>query len=148
MSVYYADITELVKDLQAAPGKVAVRREDVLDQVSNELLGDQLAHVPVRSGNLRGTLHVQTRPGWRKIGTDHMAAEYDIFVEFGTKPHVIEAPAGGVLAFRMNGQLIMTKRVNHPGTRAQPFVANSMRRWQETLGEKMALIGQEAIIRG
>lgn len=146
-SAYYADLTQLVKDLQSAPQRMAVSRERVLDQVAGEILTDQLAHVPVRTGNLKSTLHVQNRPGWRRIGTDHQQADYDLFVEFGTRPHVIEAKAGGVLSFRAGGQRVFVKRVNHPGTRPQPFVANSLRRWQESVGAKMADAGVEAVIR-
>jgi hypothetical protein len=48
-------------------------------------------------------------------------ASYAPYVEFGTKPHVITAKNARVLANRQTGQ-IFGKRVNHPGTRPNPFM--------------------------
>jgi hypothetical protein len=45
------------------------------------------------------------------------------FLEFGTKPHVIE-PKGedGVLVFEIEGETIFAKKVFHPGTKPLGFV--------------------------
>ena len=44
------------------------------------------------------------------------------FVHGGTRPHVIRPRSpGGVLAFKIGGQMVFAKRVNHPGTKANPF---------------------------
>ena len=45
------------------------------------------------------------------------------YLEFGTNPHVIQPANKKALAFENEqGQLIITKKVNHPGTRPQPFI--------------------------
>jgi hypothetical protein len=44
------------------------------------------------------------------------------FLENGTRPHDIVARAGGVLAFRVNGAMVFTRRVHHPGTAPRPFM--------------------------
>jgi HK97 gp10 family phage protein len=59
-------------------------------------------------------------------------APYAGFVEYGTKPHRIEAKAGGVLAFEvstptvhgfgLNAETVFAKYVNHPGTSPMPFM--------------------------
>lgn len=134
----HADLTELIKDLQNASAENIT--EPVLDQVANEIFLDQTAHSPVRSGALKEGHKIITRPGYRFIGPDHAKTPYDIFVHDGTKPHTITAPPGGVLAFTVGGKKVFARSVRHPGQRAQPWVANSMRRWHETLGERMALV--------
>ena len=48
-------------------------------------------------------------------------AEYAPYVEFGTAPHVIEVKNARVLANKQTGQFF-GKRVNHPGTAANPFM--------------------------
>lgn len=44
------------------------------------------------------------------------------FLENGTAPHTITARRAPVLRFKMNGQWISKKSVNHPGTRPHPFM--------------------------
>lgn len=45
------------------------------------------------------------------------------FLEFGTKPHVIEPKdEDGVLVFEIEGETIFAKRVFHPGTKPLGFV--------------------------
>lgn len=48
--------------------------------------------------------------------------EYNLgyLLETGTSPHLIEPVNSKVLHFQINGEDIFTKRVNHPGTIAQP----------------------------
>jgi len=75
--------------------------------------------------------------------------DYWPYVEFETKPHVIlPKRPGGVLAFPRPGaniggrielskeDLIFTKKVNHPGTKAQFFIAKSWNR-SRVLVEKL-----------
>lgn len=47
----------------------------------------------------------------------------------GTQPHVIEARAKPFLVFWSTrfGRLFRAKRVNHPGTRRNPFLVNALR---------------------
>jgi len=44
------------------------------------------------------------------------------FLEFGTRPHVIEAKEGGALKFEVDGETIFAHRVFHPGTKPLGFV--------------------------
>lgn len=66
----------------------------------------------------------------------HARANYAAYVELGTRAHVIRPRTKGVLAWpasasgrrlsgraRTNsGRLIIARRVNHPGTKPQPFL--------------------------
>lgn len=45
------------------------------------------------------------------------------FINDGTRPHPIVARRAKFLRFQMNGQTMFRRSVNHPGTRARPFVA-------------------------
>jgi hypothetical protein len=76
------------------------------------------ATVPIRTGVLVqnwafdvGTFQARWYP----------KAVYAPMVEFGTRPHVIEAKNASVLANKKTGQFF-GKRVNHPGTKANPFM--------------------------
>lgn len=50
------------------------------------------------------------------------AAEYSSFVNDGTRPHVIRPRNAAVLAFDRGGSPVFARRVQHPGTAAQPFM--------------------------
>lgn len=52
------------------------------------------------------------------IGTD---VDYAVFVEFGTKPHVIRSHGDYPLRNAKTGQTF-GRVVHHPGTKAQPFL--------------------------
>lgn len=39
------------------------------------------------------------------------------YLEFGTAPHIIQASAGSVLAFEVNGETVFATFVHHPGTK-------------------------------
>lgn len=55
------------------------------------------------------------------------AVDYAAWVHNGTDPHVIRPKNSPVLVFEVNGQTIITsKPVNHPGTKAQPFIENGI----------------------
>lgn len=43
------------------------------------------------------------------------------YLEFGTRPHVIEAK-GGALKFEIGGEIVYAKKVFHPGTKPLGFV--------------------------
>lgn len=46
---------------------------------------------------------------------------YGEFVREGTRPHVIRPKTGNVLRFEIGGQIIFATKVNHPGSKANPY---------------------------
>jgi len=63
------------------------------------------------------------------------------FLEFGTRPHVIEAKEGGALKFEIDGETIFAHRVFHPGTKPLGFV----RLTQEDLDKSAKEIGERLL---
>lgn len=60
-----------------------------------------------------------------QIICDHPAT---LYVLNGTRPHVIRPrKKGGVLRFVVDGQVVYAKLVNHPGTKANPFLQRALR---------------------
>lgn len=82
---------------------------------------------PVDTGNLRASLQMRiTKQGDIFSGTVYTAVNYAQYVHEGTRPHVIRPrTAGGVLRFPVpprSSNIVFTRHVNHPGTRARPFL--------------------------
>lgn len=53
--------------------------------------------------------------------------EYAGFVNDGTRPHQIRPKNASVLRFTVGGRVVYAKVVNHPGTRARPFLDRALR---------------------
>lgn len=54
------------------------------------------------------------------------AADYLLHIEYGTRPHVIRPKNKKALAFKSGGKEIVVKVVHHPGTRANPFIRETI----------------------
>ena len=74
----------------------------------------------VKTGRLRSSITTE-RIDWDevRIGTN---VSYGPHVEYGTGPHIIVPVNKEYLSFVVGGVRIFTKRVDHPGSRAYPFL--------------------------
>lgn len=81
----------------------------------------------------------------------HANAGYAAFVELGTRPHVIRPRRKKVLAWpagnarlsgraRSGGAMVFARKVNHPGTKAQPFLVPGARKALEGAGFKNIVV--------
>lgn len=61
-------------------------------------------------------------------------APYSIFVEEGTRPHIIRIKKKRILADKRAGEFYGTK-VNHPGTKANPFMQRAVDKSQGKVKE-------------
>lgn len=82
---------------------------------------------PVAEGELIGSFeHEVVREANEIIGRIKNTAGHAAHVEFGTKPHVIEPRDKKNLTFKVDGQWISTKKVNHPGFAGIPFLRGAL----------------------
>jgi len=83
---------------------------------------------PVDTGRLRASIKITRKLTIRgvgyAVGTD---VEYATYVENGTRPHKIRPKAKQALRFKVGGKYVFAAVVNHPGTRANPFLARAVR---------------------
>jgi HK97 gp10 family phage protein len=85
------------------------------------ILEEAKQNVPVSSGDLRDSLRVSTSSKKGLVTASVKAGNkkvwYSRLVEFGTAPHSIRARSGF-----LNFGGIFTKSVEHPGSKAKPFL--------------------------
>lgn len=103
---------------------IAKIADDALQLTIVEADGICQMEAPVKTGNLR-----------RSIGTSHPGmcrvcltsnAEYWRTIQYGSAAHTI---TGNPLAWEgKDGKMHFAKRVNHPGTQANPFVTRTAKR--------------------
>jgi HK97 gp10 family phage protein len=134
-SVASADIYKLAEAMRESAATSEVTTMDVLVHSANYLKSEMEARVPVKTGRLRQSIQVRPSGKTVVIGPD---TEYAGFVEFGTGPHVIKAKKAKALSFYIGGQQVIVKQVNHPGSKAKPFVRPAFEAWVDTLGGLVA----------
>lgn len=85
--------------------------------------------VPVNKGRLRASIRIESRRllTLRSVYTIGSDVSYAGYVHDGTRPHVIRAKNKPYLVFRYQGRWVRVKQVNHPGTRARPFLDRAVR---------------------
>ncbi len=76
-----------------------------------------------RHSNLRDSIEHTLLPDYR--ARLRAMAPHAIFIEAGTRPHVIKARRGPLLHFKIGGRWISTRQVNHPGTKARWFMRDA-----------------------
>lgn len=142
-----ADLVKLRDAFEDAGQNISL--QEVLQSAASYILAEMESRCPVDSGNLRRSLGIRVVGDRVIIGPDAELAPYAAYVEFGTRPHEIRPKKeGGVLVFRSQGRLVYARVVQHPGTKAQPFIRESFDAWVDRLGEMAAEAGIEEIMKG
>lgn len=113
--IQFKGLPELRKRIDAIGDLGPFMRDLALDAVS-----EQKRRAPVRTGNLRRSIHLG-RVTARSAETI-AGANYAAYVEFGTRAHEIRPRTKRVLRWKSGGSYRYATRVNHPGTRAQPYM--------------------------
>jgi len=72
-----------------------------------------------RTGDLKASIVKEVSALEAFIGS---RLSYAPHVEYGTRPHEIRPVRARALRFTIESQVVFAMRVQHPGTRAQPFV--------------------------
>jgi hypothetical protein len=124
-------------DLMAKIALLAVREQKIL--------------VPRKTGNLGRSIRLGAVTPTRAETV--ATANYAGFVERGTRPHVIRPRTRKALRFaadagsarltgtpRSGGRVRFARRVQHPGTRPQPFMLPGAQRAVQQIGLKSAII--------
>jgi hypothetical protein len=115
VSIQFKGIPQLQRRLDAIGELGSFMRDLALSAV-----GEEKRLSPVRTGNLRRTIHV-ARVSAREAVVE-ASANYAAFVEFGTRPHEIRPRNRKALRWKSGGAYRFARVVQHPGTRAQPYM--------------------------
>ena len=92
-----------------------------LYSVGNSVRNSLIRRVPVDTGELKNSISFKVDGK----GISFFMSEHGLYVEHGTKPHLITPKVAKSLHFKSGGQDVFAKVVHHPGTRPQPFIRNT-----------------------
>ncbi|MEM1562782.1 MAG: HK97 gp10 family phage protein [Candidatus Bathyarchaeia archaeon] len=109
------------ESLRRLPKDVRERPIVFLREIADYTHRRMLELTPVRTGGLRNSIRkdVDESRLQAQIGA---AAKYAPYVEFGTRPHLIEPVRARALRFTVGGEIVFARLVRHPGTKPQWFV--------------------------
>lgn len=110
------------------------RRSDIAVNAAKRQVG-------VKTGNLKRSIHKRHLGNYNGqyvwIGSK---LSYAYAHHEGTAPRTIKAEAGGVLVFggtrSFKGRVIRTPEVSHPGTRANPFLRDQLKYFDQSLHKR------------
>jgi hypothetical protein len=124
---------------------------ELLRTIALSAVREQKLLVPRKTGNLGRSIHIGAVTPTR--AETIASADYATFVETGTRPHTIRprnrkalrwaASAGDARLSgtpRSGGRVRFAKRVQHPGTRAQPYMIPGARKAVEGAGLKNVVV--------
>lgn len=107
-----------------------------LDAAARRVMNRAKVLAPVDTGRLRASIRIESRRTLtlRTIYTIGSDVSYAPYVNDGTRPHKIRPKAKKALKFRVGGKTVFAAVVNHPGTKANPFLDRALREVAATRG--------------
>lgn len=121
-SIRYTQYDTVAREV-GRQGALKIARE-----TTREVAFSAQREVPVDTGHLATTQRWNVEADINgATGTVRYTADYSMAVHSGARPHSITPrnPAGA-LRFRVGGRLIITKHVNHPGNRGNPWLLRAL----------------------
>lgn len=113
----------------ALGAKAMAALEEGVTQAAEDLVGQQMAAAPVRTGTLRASIHIESieTSGLSVEATTSTGGEanaYAIFVHEGTGPHEITPKGAQALAWPGGDHPV--KVVHHPGTHPDKYMSGPL----------------------
>lgn len=152
-----ADLSSLAADLARASGTAMTQAaQQVIRQAALEVQAAAQAAAPVRTGALRQSISIGYPEPLTAVIGPHV--DYGAYQEYGTgsrgefpgSPYPIRPRRpGGVLAFKVNGRTVITRKVMHPGVRAKAYMRRGLAQaFGDRLVQRLADTGALLITKG
>lgn len=155
MSAGSADLTALAADLNQAGRAMSDFTANLVGDTARTVEQIAKSMAPVDTGDLKNSIAVRFENALTAIIGP--GVEYGTYQEFGTgsrgefngQAYEIKPKAGGVLAFRVNGRLVITRKpVMHPGVKAQPYMRPALLQALQPFTDTLLEAGVLAITKG
>jgi HK97 gp10 family phage protein len=117
-------------------------RQKLIEKLADIAYASAFWGAPWRTGKLAGSIVKEVAEGEASITA---AASYAVYVEKGTAPHEIRPVNASVLAFEVEGSMVFTRLVRHPGTKPNPFMQRAVDFAREKVDETFAELWLELI---
>lgn len=136
------DLISLADDFRNAGESIDLAAAKVVRETAEAVVANAVAMAPKRTGAMADSITIRyINPTTAEVGP---ASLYSLYVEMGTKPHVIKPKSpGGVLVFKVGGKTVYARSVNHPGTKPQPFMRPAL---EQALGSSAGRLADAGVL--
>ena len=128
-------MSNVTASFESDGGNLGAQVNEVLQRrmrsIIRQVAADARTNAPVDTGRMAQAIKedpIESPTPFRVIGGVTSHAPYSIYVHQGTAPHVIRPRNASALRFKAGGETVFASSVNHPGTRARPFLTNAVAR--------------------
>jgi len=121
-TINVGDINRIVRKLNQYGARGQREAQKALEDTTLQVQHKALEMVPADKGDLKRTIRPYIGPMYGEVRAGSDTVDYAAHVEYGTKPHPIEPVKAEYLRFKVNGEWVMAKHVDHPGTMEQPYM--------------------------
>lgn len=132
-------LEDLTKAQRQAGYTVSRKTARKMNRLVADIYEEMLRRVPERTGALKKDLRIKVGHMRWEIGPE--SVPYAMYVEHGTKAHVIRAKDAKALRFNGRNGPVFAKEVRHPGTRAQPYIKPAFDKYIPNTDKDVAKIG-------
>ena len=128
-------MSNVTASFESDGGNLGAQVNEILQRrmrsIIRQVAADARTNAPVDTGRMAQAIKedpIESPTPFRVIGGVTSHAPYSIYVHQGTAPHVIRPRNASALRFKAGGETVFASSVNHPGTRARPFLTNAVAR--------------------
>lgn len=140
LSIQLQNADRLLAAFKRAPQEGRQLFSEALERTAAFVVSSAAKAAPV--GNYKGGGNLRQSIRYAQAGQASFRvivnAEYGVYVDQGTRPHIILPRRKKMLAFQKDGRWIFAKQVNHPGTKANPFFSNAVRDAEPYANDELA----------
>ena len=145
-------LDELARRMSEGPARLKISLNEGLRCIGKLIVPILKDETPVRTGKLRNTTVAQIIGSpdnqaldVRQAARSPQGAFYGWFVREGTGPHTIVPVRVRVLHFIIGGRDVFAMRVNHPGTKPNPYHKRALERASGGIQEIVDGMGEKVI---
>lgn len=125
------DAEEMADALDEAADALEDELDTALEETAERISQDAQRRAPVDTGDLQQSIHTdRTGPLTHRVVA---SADHARPVEYGTAPHPITPNDAEALRFVIDGEVIYSSHVDHPGTSKQPYLRPALESNRSTL---------------
>lgn len=124
ITVTLQGLSEVRGQLPQIPQNIQKRVIFNLSQVAYDF-AEQGARRHAKTGPLMLSLFNRAIPGGREVGHDLNRAPHALFINAGTKPHIIRPKDKKALRWVVGNRFVFAKEVKHPGYRGDGYIVQS-----------------------
>ena len=146
ISIKIQNLAQLKAAFQKAPAFAIREFGTAIEKTAFKIEGEAKRNAPVNKGSGGGTLRqsISSRMTGKATAVVQSKAKYSVYVDQGTRPHIIRAKRARVLANKRTGQFF-GKIVHHPGTKATNYFSNSVKSGEKFINNELTTALQNVL---